>query len=229
MATDPDRKADAAGDAPPDAKLTVKVGDHEIHLEASPDVVRQELGRVLDRLFQTPGGDRRDPGEEAVVSLTVPRPAAPKPASGPAPPAAPSVVETVIRARGRQMLQPGAVSLLRHVSLDPERLGALYSVDPEGQVYLQAPARTGDRLENTLLLLLYGALALRGVAAVPGGFLLRGARSLGFKLARVPRDFGDGKLAEVQGRHRRKTYRLSAEGVRHCETLIPGLLRSVDG
>ncbi len=231
MADDFTREPTAAGDAPPDAKLTVKVGGNEVHLEARPEVVREELGRVLDRLFQA-GGEASDPDDRAVVSVTAPLPAVPKPEPPPAQASAPapSAIDAIARARGRQMLQPGAVSLLAHVTFDPERLNALYSADPTGQVYLLTPAGTADRLDNALLLLLYGALTVRGLAAVNGRYLLRGARSLGYKLTRVPREFArNGKLAAVHGRHRSKAYRLTADGVRHCEALIPGLLQIVDG
>ncbi len=225
-----DRPSEPASVTPSSAKLTVKVGDSEVHLEARPEVVREELGRVLDRLFQPADSDAAAI-DQAVVSVTASRPApVPTPPATEAPPAAEdSTIDAITRARGRQMLEPNAIVLLRHATLDPEQLTALYSVDPTGQVYLQTPARTADRLENTMRLLLYGALVLRGSASVNGRFLLHGARSLGFKLVRVPRDFArDGKLAAIHGRHRSKTYRLTAAGIRHCEALIPGLLRIVE-
>ncbi len=229
------KDGDSSDAATPEAKLTIKVGDSELHLEAAPEVVRQEIGRVLDRLLPPGGsaaaGDGRD---VAVVSVTAPRPA--PPASGAPPPAGrepgppPSVLERLTRSRGRQTLEPGAEELLRHATAGPDEPAALFAVDPAGQVLLQTRARTAAPLTDSLLLLLYGALTLLGKRSLRGRHLLRGARSLGFKLDRVPRDFGtDGVLAAVAGRHRSKTYRLTAAGIRHCEALIPGLVRVLRG
>lgn len=231
MAKDP-----VAPRASADAKLTIKVGGNELHLEAAPEVVREEIGRVLDRLLPAGGPAAEAGGQDvAVVSVTAPRPA-PAPAAA-APPAAgresgpaPTVVEQLARSRGRQMLEPGAGKLLRHATLGPDQLPPLFAVNPAGQVLLQIRARTAAPLTDSLLLLLYGALTLVGRRVNRGKDLLRGARSLGFKLDRVPRDFAvDGVLAAVAGRHRSKTYRLTAAGIRHCEALIPGLVRVVRG
>lgn len=235
-----------AGEALPDAKLTIQAGDLEIHLEARPEIVREELDRVVDRLFEErvavadTGPRSRDP---VVVSVTAPgEPAVvPEPSSTPSPqasaappePAAPvpqSALDFVTRARGRQALQPAAVDLLGHTTLDPAGFTDLYSVDPRGRVHLQTPPRTATPVDDTLLLVLYGALTLQGVATLGGLQLLRAARGLGFRVERVPRQFGL-ETGHVQsfGRRRSKRYRLTALGIRYCEGLIPGLVEAVRG
>ncbi len=252
----PTKTPPASGETLPDAKLTIKVGDKEVHLEARPDIVRQELDRVVDRLFSgdramvaaSTGGDpaHRDP---VVVSVTAPGELAgaaePPPAPSPEPAAAPSVsppspspaapaaqsaLDFVTRVRGRQALQRGAADLLAHTTLDPAGFTALYSVDPRGKVQLQTPPRTTTPIDDTLLLVLYGALTLRGVATLGGLPLLRAVRSLGFRVERVPRKFGLA-TGHVQSfaRLRSKRYRLTASGIRHCEGLIPGLVKAVRG
>ena len=128
------------------------------------------------------------------------------------------------------MVQPGAEKLLRHVTLDPERLAALYAVDPRGRVFLRKLPTTYDQVRDTVLLLLYGTLTQRGETSENGYRLVRAARSMGLYLERVPRAFGpDGVLAASFGRHRSKRYRLTVDGIRHCEKLIAGLLRTLEG
>jgi hypothetical protein len=48
--------------------------------------------------------------------------------------------------------------------------------------------------------------------------------------ARPPAGLGDGgALATCFGRRRGKRYRLTADGLRPCERLLPGLLDDLDG
>lgn len=236
--TSPEKTAPPGGEARSGAKLTVRVGDREVHLEARPEIVRAELDRVLDRLLPpgggepaTAGGGAGDPatGDDVVVSVTAPRSgqaaASGPPADGAVAAAPRPALDSLIRSRGRDNLQPGAVELLRQVTLDPADFQHLYSVDPGGRVCLLARPHTAEPDDDLLRLLLYGHLTLRGTSRVTGGHLLHGARSLGLKLQRVPRAFGrdDGRVAAV-GRHRRRRYGLTAVGVRHCEALIRKLL-----
>ncbi len=234
----------AAGEASPDAKLTIKVGKKTIHLEARPEIVRQELERLVDRLFPVaaePDPVARDPvaGDPVVVSVTAPGGAAgvpPTVADAPAPAQEggaeprPAALDFIVEARGRQMIQPGAEKLLEHVTLDPGELAGLFAVDASGRVLLKALPHTVDQLRDTVLLLLYGALTMRGESSENGYRLVQGVRGMGLRIERVPRELGPGgELATSFGRHRSKRYRLTAGGIRHCEKLIPGLLRALGG
>lgn len=231
MADPPALKQPAATEKPasgdetsPSAKLTIKVGEKEIHLEARPEIVRQELDRLVDRLSQPslaePAGDDRAGDEQVVLSVTAPRTAAgaPPPAAAPAEteesgsPAA--ALDFIARERGRQLVQPGAGKLLRHVTLDPERLAALYAVDPRGRVLLKKLPSTFHQVRDTVLLLLYGTLTQLGETSENGYHLVRTVRSLGLPIERVPRSFSpDGVLAASSGRHRAKRYRLTGLGI----------------
>ncbi len=240
-----------AGEALPDAKLTIKVGESEIHLEARPEIVRQELDRLVDRLLPAAAvsgeadpvrHDRvaRDPvaRDPVVVSVTAPRggAAAQQPT---APPAAKvgvaeqpaTALDFIVQARGRQMIKPGVEKLLKHVTIDPERIAGLYGVDPRGRVFLKKlPAATIDQVRDTVLLLLYGALTMCGETSENGYRLVQAVRGMGLRIERVPRELGPGgELAASFGRHRSKRYRLTAGGIRYCEQLIPGLLRALQG
>ena len=123
------------------------------------------------------------------------------------------------------MVQPGAEKLLHHVTADPEEVAELFAVDPRGRVFLKTLPITAEDVRDTVLLLLYGALTQRGETS-EGGYRLVGAvRSMGLRIERVPRAFGrDGVLAASFGRHRSKRYRLTPDGIRHCERLIPEML-----
>ncbi len=242
-----------AGEALPDAKLTIKVGDSEIQLEARPDIVRQELDRLVERLLPPAAtGVGADP---VVVSVTAPAargasgqgekaeaPVAVKdggePAQGEEAPeplavkeggAPPAPLDFIVQTRGRQMIKPGVDKLLEHVTLDPERLAELYAVDARGRVLLKKlPGATKHQLRNTVLLLLFGGLTMSGETSESGYRLVQAVRGMGLRIERIPREFGPGsELAVSFGRHRSKRYRLTAGGIRYCEQLIPGLLRAL--
>ncbi len=215
-------------DKPSNPKLTVKVGAAEVHLEAQPEIVRQELDRVLDRLFQSNGTSSRlhpQASADDIVAVSVtaskPRPTAP-PTETPARPRE-SALEYVFRARGRQPIAPAALDSLRHTTLGPRHLTEKYSVDPQGRVTLCALPQTASQLPDALLLLLYGMLTLRGEEAVTAVALTAAARASGLRLTRVPRDFTGHGLATGSGQRRGKRYHLTVDGVRHCEQLIPSL------
>ncbi len=230
-----------AGEALPDAKLTIKVGDSEIQLEARPDIVRQELDRLVERLLPpAAAGAGADP---VVVSVTAPAaggasgrgaktkaPVAVKEGGAPAQGAeAPAPLDFIVQTRGRQMIKPGVDKLLEHVTLDPERLAELYAVDARGRVLLKKlPGATRHQLRNTVLLLLFGGLTMSGETSESGYRLVQAVRGMGLRIERIPRKFGPGsELAISFGRHRGKRYRLTAGGIRYCEQLIPGLLRDL--
>ncbi len=224
-----------AGDHQLEAKLTVKVGGGEVHLEGRQEVVREELGRVLDRLFQAspsgvaPAGDAEH-DEPVVVSSSAQRPA--PAAEAPVRVVEPAVtpLELVTRSRGRQAMSPGAADLLRLVTLNPATVAELYSVDHRGKVRLLEPPRTPHEIIDAILLLLYGMLTLRADSLTTGDELMRGVRSLGFRVGRVPRRFaGHDERIEVSGYHRAKRYSLTAAGIRHCEALISKLLQDARG
>ncbi len=227
-----------AGEALPDAKLTIKVGESEIHLEARPEIVRQELDRLVDRLL--PAAAVSGEADPVVVSVTAPRGgAAAQQPTATAPPAAKvgvaeqpaTALDFIVQARGRQMIKPGVEKLLKHVTIDPERIAGLYGVDPRGRVFLKKlPAATIDQVRDTVLLLLYGALTMCGETSENGYRLVQAVRGMGLRIERVPRELGPGgELAASFGRHRSKRYRLTAGGIRYCEQLIPGLLRALQG
>ncbi len=87
------------------------------------------------------------------------------------------------------------------------------------------PETGRDSRADALLLLLYGMLVLRGQAPSTAPALLRSARRSGLTSTRTSRALrGKSRLVHTSGLRRGMRYRLTRDGIEHCEKLIPRLL-----
>lgn len=189
------------------AKLTLRVGEKEVCLEAGVDVAAAELHRLASLMLTS--GD----GDPASLTLTAPGQArdaghGDEPAVGDAGP-----------------LSPEASRLASHAALDPRRAARLYSLDNDALALTQLPVTGRDSTADALLLLLYGHLVLRGRARVSALDLLRCARDSGLALRRANRYFkGRSRWVTSLGSHRAIRFQLTESGVEHCEELLQDLL-----
>ncbi len=121
---------------------------------------------------------------------------------------------------------PGVGELMRHARLEYREVTRLYAVAGSGVIRLRVLPETGrDSPADTLLLVLYGMLVLRGQAPSTAPALLKSARASGLMLKRANRVLkGKSRLVSKSGEARGMRYRLTPDGVEHCETLIPRLL-----
>ncbi len=197
------------------AKLTIKVGDRSVEFEAGVERVEAELHRLASELLSS--GGSREGDEPAVLSVTAPRRPAP--------------VEERSRRTGDfpekvVPASPSVAELLRHAKLDRREVARLYAAGESGVIRLRVLPETGrDSRADTLLLVLYGMLALRGRAPSTAPALLKSARASGSRLTRASRAFkGKSRLVSKSGERRGMRYRLTPDGVEHCEKLIPRLL-----
>jgi hypothetical protein len=202
----------------PTAKLILKVGDKEVHLEAGIETVRSELDRLASRLLSPDDGD-----EEPVLSVTAPRPRKSRSKRRPKSPA-----ERAIRPGRTAVLpamRPAGAEQLEDVTLDPNQSAELYAVNADGEIGLRKLPQ-GDKPEaDVLLLLLYGMLVFQGRSPATAPALLRAARESGLKIDRAHRILAKrAHLVEITGRRRGKRYRLKGAGVSYCEDLIRKLL-----
>ncbi len=201
------------------AKLTIKVGDRSVEFEAGVDRVEAELHRLAAELLGS--GRGREGDEPAVLSVTAPRRPAP---AGEAESARSggtgAFPEKAVPA------SPSVAELMRHAKLDRREVARLYAAGKSGTIRLRALPETGrDSQGDTLLLVLYGMLVLRGRAPSTAPALLKGARASGLMLKRASRALeGKSRLVSRSGLRRGMRYRLTRDGVEHCETLIPRLL-----
>ncbi len=196
------------------AKLTLKVGDTEVRYEAGVDRVEAELRRLAGELLGSGGA-----GEPAVLSVTAPgAPDEKTKAPGKEPTAA--FPEKVVPASS------SAGELMRHARLERREVAGLYAPGDSGAIRLRVLPETGrDSRADALLLLLYGTLVLRGQAPSTAPALLKSARQSGLTSTRPSRVFkGKSRLVHTSGLRRGMRYRLTRDGIEHCEKLIPRLL-----
>ena len=201
----------------PKAKLTFRVGDQEVQFEAGLEAVKAELDRLAAARMRGAGGGH---AETATVSFTAPRPASgARDAASKAepPPTAPAKATS-------------AKELRRHVTFERKDLDRVFAIDTEGLVSVRTlPEPRRKRLGDLLMLLLYGMLALQGRSPVPGSALLDGAHRSGITLIRADRYLArKGPLVVSGGQRRGKRYRLTAEGIPHCEKLVRELLGGLE-
>ncbi len=121
---------------------------------------------------------------------------------------------------------PNVAELMRHARLDRREVARLYAAGESGAIRLRVLPETGrDSRGDTLLLVLYGMLVLRSQAPSTAPALLKSARASGSQLTRASRAFkGKSRLVSKSGEARGMRYRLTPDGVEHCEKLIPRLL-----
>ncbi len=194
------------------AKLTLKVGDKEVRFEAGVERVEAELHRLAAELLRSGGGEG---GEAPVLSVTAPPRMATTDQPGPG-----EFPEKVVPAN------PGVGELMRHARLEYREVTRLYAVAGSGVIRLRVLPETGrDSKADALLLVLYGMLVLRGQAPSTAPALLKGVRASGLMLKRAKRALeGKSRLVSTSGLRRGMRFRLTPDGIAHCEKLIPRLL-----
>ncbi len=179
---------------------------------------RRALHRLAAELLRTHASESG--GAPPVLSLTAPE----EPAAALAPAAKPGAPggfpEKVVPA------SPGVADLMRHAKLDRRRVARLYAAGDRGTIRLRILPETGrDSHADALLLLLYGMLVLRGRAPATAPALLKSVRASGLMLKRASRALqGKSALVSTSGLRRGRRYRLTRDGIDHCEELIPRLL-----
>jgi hypothetical protein len=129
----------------------------------------------------------------------------------------------------RPAIRAATAELLRSVTLEHHQIAPLYADDGSGNLALRTlPETRRDRVSDTLMLLLYGMLTLRKRSPVTAPALLKSARASNLAISRASQFLtGKGRLVATSGQRRGKRYRLTRDGVSHCEDLARHLLRNL--
>ncbi|MEM7354021.1 MAG: hypothetical protein AAF657_24680 [Acidobacteriota bacterium] len=210
------------------AILTFKSGDTEVRYEAEREAVEAQLEHIVDRVL-------RDAPAGVEVGITPPPQVAGAPGLGSPPDGAakttrsaaadPDPAEPATAEPGTA--EPAAVypTVPSGVS-EAERLQQLYRVDDKGRLRLRKrPGRAAD----TLLLALYGLLAVQNREWVHAPGMTGVARASGASFERADRLLaGYDDLVEGFGKRRGKRYRLTAAGRDHCRRLVEALVGPID-
>ena len=204
-----------------DTKLRLKIGPHEFEAEGSDEAVSGYLKVWLDKL-----ADVQDPAPPAVPSPPSPVVKVPRTATMDLPPG-PSEIADDDTSSARD-LPPAPPADAISDGLPKESLARLVIFDEKRSVYRLRMLPVGDEATgDAVLLLLYGALRLRGEDEIGATRLMSALLFSGMGVNRIDREAATylrRRLIVRSGKGKGGRYRLTSTGHMRAVVVAMGLL-----